>query len=109
MRRSSITLTLALLCGCGPSQQQRLETAALSDAATDCIRREAASIASKPVDLDTAATAVLARCNAELWAEEKAFVNRYAGYRDIASEQFKRVRAARLEQAYKAVALARTN
>jgi hypothetical protein len=87
----------------------RAETAALSDAATDCIRREARNVAPKPVDLDTAATAVLARCSAELWAEEKEFVNRYKGFRDYASEQYKRVNAARLDQALKAVALARTS
>jgi hypothetical protein len=51
----------ALLWGCGPSQQQKLETAALSDAATDCIRREARNVAPKPVDLDTAATCQSAR------------------------------------------------
>src|SRR5262245_43017632 len=103
-----IWLTVALLSGCA-SPQQKLETASLANAANECIRREAVKVAPKPVDLNTAATAVMARCAAELWAEEKAIADRYPGYRDHVAEQFKRVRNTRFELAQKAIALERTN
>jgi hypothetical protein len=106
--RKYITLTLGLLSGCG-SPQQKLETASLADATTNCIRREAVKVAPKPVDLNTAAMAVIARCRAEVWAEEKALVDRYPGYREHIAERFKKVHAARFELAQQAVALARTN
>jgi len=109
LTRFALALSLPLICACGSQQQQGLQTAALSDAATNCIRREAVGIAPKAVDLDTATTAIMARCNAELWAEEKAFMTKYPGFQDSAREHFKRVSAARLDQARSAVALARTN
>lgn len=101
-------LVVVLVAGCS-SPQREMETAALRDSATDCIRREAIAVAPEPVDLETASVAVTARCRGELWAEEKAFVNRYAGYRAYASEKYQAVRDARFQQAADAVALARTS
>lgn len=104
----SFILMVVLVAGCS-SPQQEMQTAALRDSATDCIRREAVAVAPEPVDLETATAAVTARCRGELWAEEKAAVNRFAGYRAYASEKYQAVRDARFQQAADAVALARTS
>jgi hypothetical protein len=101
-------LMVVLTAGCS-SPEREMETAALRDSATDCIRREAIAVAPEPVDLETAVAAVTARCRGELWAEEKAAVNRFPGHRAYASEKYQAVRDARIQQAADAVALARTS
>jgi hypothetical protein len=110
MRFSPLFILAVLGLSCCGSPEQKLERAALSSTASSCIHREAGKVAPKSVDLNTAAMAVLARCNTELQAEEEAFIRRCPpGFRDDAREQFTRVRTARLEQSLKEIAVARTN
>lgn len=79
-----------------------------TSAARVCINRQAAEVAHTNVDLDTAAFAVIGRCNTELQAERRAFIERYPGYRDYLELRLRELTAARIDQARRAVAVART-
>jgi len=97
------------LCACGADRQWQDQRTALSAAIGDCIQREAVAIAPKPVDLETATEVILARCNSHLWAEERAYIDRFPGNPAYAQEQFREMAAVRADQARREIALARTS
>ena len=109
MRLLPYPLVLCLgLSGCRPriSSEQRQS---YSDMASECIQREATIIAHTKVDLETAATAVLARCNSELAAERNYLPTLYPGYRDYMEPRLRELDTVRIDQARKRIALLRTS
>jgi len=78
------------------------------NATSECIQREAASVASKQVDIDTAAYSVIAMCSSFINVERQALISDYPGYRDEVEVSFRKVEAVRFDQARSAVAIART-
>ena len=83
MRHLQFQIAVCLvLAGCGPRISNE-ERQIYSDAARDCIQREAVAVAALNVDLETAATAVLGRCHSALAAERNSFIAMYPGYRDV--------------------------
>jgi hypothetical protein len=85
------------------------KTHAQSNSAVSCIFREAATIAPKNVDLDTAAYAVLAKCSFEINFNKRKLLSRYPGYRDYIESKFRGQDAENLDRARQAIALLRTS
>ena len=78
-----------------------------NDVVRDCFRREAPAIASTKTDLETASTALLARCIGELEAERRAFINLAPGYRDYIEPRLREVEQIRTDQARAEIAVLR--
>jgi hypothetical protein len=106
MRALSFALCL-LLCACANQERGRAVSLA-GGAARECIQREATSVASTKTDLETAATAALARCSAEREAERRAFFALGPGYRDVIDPHVREVEAMQMDFARKLIALLRT-
>jgi hypothetical protein len=109
MRIVSYLIVAFLLEGCSSDSSRSSEGASNSRVAAECIVREAKTIAPMKVDLETAASAVIARCSAYTDAIRRSLVARYPGHRDYIETQTREVDALYLEQARRAVAVARTS
>jgi hypothetical protein len=72
-----------LLAGC--SSQRAAERAALTSNVTDCLVRETQTIAPQPIDLDTATSVVLARCDYP-GVLERSLVTQYPGHSEYVHE-----------------------
>jgi hypothetical protein len=72
-----------LLTGC--SSQRVAERTALTSNVTDCLVRETQAIAPQPIDLDTATSAVLARCDYP-GVLERSLVAQYPGHAEYVHE-----------------------
>lgn len=81
---------------------------AWSELASQCIHREAPSIASTNVDLETATVALLARCRTDLEEERRAFINLAPGYRDYIAPRLRELDETRMNQARSEIAVLRT-
>jgi hypothetical protein len=72
---------LALVLGACTSQAEKARRDAASATTSECMVRETKAVAAKPVDLDTAARAVLASCDFP-GVIERPLIADYPGYRD---------------------------
>jgi hypothetical protein len=109
MRILSCFVSAFILEGCSSGNNRSYEQASSSREAPECIEREAKTIAPMKVDLETAASAVIARCSAYTDALRRSLVTQYPGSRDYIGTQTREIDAFYLEQARRAVAVARTS
>lgn len=107
MRASGLLLCLCL-CAC-VSQANREESRAAGAALNDCIEREAHSIARTNTDLETAATAVIARCSSFQLARRRAITDPIPrGYHATMEPHLREMDAMDMDFARKLIALERT-
>jgi hypothetical protein len=109
MRISSCFVSPFILEGCSLGSNRSYQQASSSREAPECIEREAKTIALMKVDLETAASAVIARCSAYTDALRRSLVTQCPEYRDYIGTQTCEIDAFYLEQARHAVAFARTS
>ncbi len=108
MTRTDIGILGILTIALGPLLIS--ETRAQSDnLAVSCIFREAAMVAPKNTDLDTAAYAVLANCDSEINFSKRKLISEYPGYRDYIESKFRGQNAENLDRARQAISLLRTS
>jgi hypothetical protein len=108
-RLLSCLVVASVLSGCSSDSNRSSERADNSGEAAECIIREAKTIAPMKIDLETAATAVIARCSAYTDALRRSLVARFPGHRDYIETQTRQVDAMYLEQARRAIAVFRTS
>jgi hypothetical protein len=100
-----------LITACGSTQNNRRDSAnTRSDPAfpstADCLNRETLAIAPLPIDLDTAAHAVLARCDYP-GSLERSLAAKNPGYGDYIHERLQKEYAGILESTKEGIALVR--
>lgn len=84
------------------------EMGALSNKLRVCLDSQAQAVAPKPVDLETASVAVMARCEPELHEMRKFLYTGIAGFSPHPDYWSKEIEPIYLKEARKAVAVART-
>jgi hypothetical protein len=84
------------------------EMGALSNKLRACLDSQAQAVAPKPVDLETASVAVMARCGPELQQMRKFLYTGIAGFSPSPDYWSKEIEPVYLNEARKAVAVART-
>lgn len=99
---------ILLLSSCAAIHSENQPTTGATNEAGACIDREAISVAPMKVDLETAATAVIARCSAYTEATRRELISRFPGYRDYMAPKLRELDEAYMERARRAVAIART-
>lgn len=99
---------LSVLSACASVQSGNENSANDAALAGACIDREAAEIATRKVDLETAATAVIAKCSTYTEATRRDLIARYPGYRDYMAPKLRELDQVYFDRARRAVALART-
>jgi hypothetical protein len=105
--RASVLLCL-WLCACVGRVNQE-ETRAANDALSDCIKHESHSIVRTNTDLETAATAVMARCGSYQLARRQTFTNSIPrGYLATVEPHLREMEAMDMDFARKLIALERT-
>src|SRR6201996_4935120 len=105
--RTIFACALALaLCACA-SPDARGQRDAASTATSECMARESVAVAPKPVDLETAARAVLAACDFP-GVVERPLIASYPGYRDYIHDQVQKRYADMLETVRGQIAVLRT-
>lgn len=94
----------------GSSQKKHIsnEMGALSKRLRVCLDSQAQAVAPKPVDLETASVAVMARCGSELQQMRKFLYTGIAGFSPGPDYWSKEIEPVYLNEARKAVAVART-
>jgi hypothetical protein len=80
-----------------------------SDPIVNCILQEAAVVAPKAVDLDTASYAVIASCDTYINFKRRQLLDKYPGYQDTVRSALRGWDAELLDMARKAVATFRTS
>jgi hypothetical protein len=108
MRNLACFAIFILLAGCGGNRSVE-HTDNSSSEAVDCINREAVIIAPSKVDLETAATAVVAKCSIYTEATRRKLIQQYPGYRDYMAPKLKELDDTYMDGARRAVAIARTS
>jgi hypothetical protein len=126
MRLAAIIISLAVLVGWStsafaqlditPPQQKGAsekknsgnEMVALSNKLRVCLDSQAQAVAPKPVDLETASIAVMARCGPELQQMRKFLLTGIVGFSPSPDFWSKEMEPVYLSEARKAVAVART-
>lgn len=84
------------------------QMSALSNRLRICLDSQAQAVAPKPVDLETASVAVMARCGPELQQMRKFLYTGIAGFSPDPDYWSKEIEPIYLKEARKAVAVART-
>jgi hypothetical protein len=105
MRIVAVCALAFSLAACTPPQRQA-EQAAVRASTTDCLARETRAVAPQPIDLETAALAVLARCDYP-GVIERPLAAQYPGYRDVVREEVRKSYADRLEIERREIAMLR--
>lgn len=100
-------LVLVLVLGACTSQAERAQRDAASSAASECIARETVAVSPKPVDLDTAARAVLASCDFP-GVIERPLMADHPGYRDFIHNEVQKKYAEMLDSVRGQIAILRT-
>lgn len=106
---AAFTLALAL-AGCTSPQREAEITAernAIMQKTDDCLVRESIAVAPQPVDLDTAALAVLARCDYP-GVLERSFIAEHPGQREFVQAEAQKLYASILDTTKRGVAMLRT-
>lgn len=106
MRALLTCLFVFALSNC-TSQAERDRREAASSATSECMVRETAAVAPKPVDLDTAARAVLAACDFP-GVIERPLAAQYPGHRDYIHDVVQKRYADMLETVRGQIAVLRT-
>jgi curli biogenesis system outer membrane secretion channel CsgG len=100
-------LLVVALAACRTAAESAVDAA--RDKAISCLKHEAQEIAPEPVDLDSAATATMSRCNEELSTERSAYLESWSGYEDdVVRTGLEKIRDARMQQARSFIAVERT-
>jgi hypothetical protein len=102
--RIFVLIICAFLTSACTTQQKQEAIDASTQAANDCFLREGPILAQTKTDLDTASTALLARCGSELAAERRAFINLNPGFRDRIEVRLRELDALRQSQARQTIA-----
>jgi hypothetical protein len=89
------------------SQAEKDRRAAANSSTSECMVRETAIVAPKPVDLDTAGRAVLASCDFP-GVIERPLMAQYPGYRDYVHDEVQKRYAEMLDTVRGQIALLRT-
>jgi hypothetical protein len=97
----------ALLLVACQSSQRAAEQAAIREKTTDCLVRESQAVAPQPIDLETAALAVLARCDYP-GVIEKQLIAEHPGYREFIHQETQKRYADILDTTKRGIALLRT-
>lgn len=105
--RIIVTCTFALTLSACSSPQREAERAAAQQALSDCLVRESVAVAPQPVDLDTAALAVLARCDYP-GVIERSYVAEHPGFRAEIHEMTQKEYAAILDTTKRGIVMLRT-
>jgi hypothetical protein len=94
----------------GASEKKNIgnQMGALSNRLRVCLDSQAQAVAPKPVDLETASVAVMARCGPELEQMRKFLYTGIAGFSPDPDYWSREIEPVYLKEARKAVALART-
>jgi hypothetical protein len=99
-------LLLLVLTACRTSAEREVDAA--REKVYRCLRHEAQEMAPEPIDLDTAATATVSRCNEELSTERSAYLESWRGYEDgLVQAGLEKIRGARMQQARSYIAVER--
>ena len=106
--RATLACLLAFALGACTSQTERDRRDAASSASSECMARESAVIAPKPVDLDTAARAVLAACDFP-GVIERPLIAAYPGHRDFIHNEVQKRYAEMLDTVRGQIAVLRTH
>jgi hypothetical protein len=106
--RASFACLLAFALGACTSQAEMDRRDAASSATSECMAREAVAVAPKPVDLDTAARAVLAACDFP-GVVERPLIASYPGHRDFIHNEVQKRYADMLETVRGQIAVLRTH
>jgi hypothetical protein len=107
----SIFPLVIILAGCVGKSEPGIVSAGVSSAPSpvlQCIISQAKTIAPKPVDLETAAYAVLGACNHIISAERSSLLAKYPGFGAEVRAAYSETEAAQLSRARREVALNRT-
>jgi curli biogenesis system outer membrane secretion channel CsgG len=100
-------LLLVVLAACRTAAESAVDAA--RDKAISCLKQEAQELAPEPIDLDSAATATMSRCNEELSTERSAFLESWPGYEeDVVRAGLAKIRDTRMQQARSFIAVDRT-
>jgi hypothetical protein len=98
---------LIILAGCSSGGDRNYEKENNSREAAECIQREATVLAATSIDLENAATSVVARCDAYTGALRRKLYAEYPGYHDYIAPKLREVDELYLAQARLALARAR--
>jgi hypothetical protein len=98
---------LALTLAACTSPQREVEQAALRQNTEDCLVRESVAVVPQSIDLDTAALAVLARCDYP-GVLERSITAEYPGYREYIHELVQKRYAEILDTTKRGIAMLRT-
>jgi len=105
--RTTIACVFAFALGACTSQAERDRRDAANSATSECMVRESAAVAPKPIDLDTAARAVLAACDFP-GVIERPLAAQYPGYRDYIHDVVQKRYADMLDTVRGQIAVLRT-
>jgi hypothetical protein len=98
---------LTIVLGACTSQAEKAQRDAASTATSECMARETKAIAPKPVDLETAARAVLASCDFP-GVIERPLMADYPGHRDFIHSEVQKKYAEMLDTVRGQIAVLRT-